>query len=206
VHRRDEVVKVADDELFGPDGTQAPPAAPFLSDPLAGLVTGVLFSDTTSVADVVPTFVVDPVTPSATRARRRAAPAPTRTGAQPLTAATSPAASAVAAPLSSKPGIQQSRPPATRATQIGSQPTTYAPARPAPPRTSPANWQTTRPPPARRGTPGRPVPPPVRQAPVRRRRANSGCSLILVVFVVLVIAFVVLGILVGHGTGSGFGG
>jgi len=83
------VVKVADDELFGPDGTQAPPAPPFLSDPLAGLVTGVLFSDTTSVADVVPAFVVDPVAPSVTRARRRAAPGPARTGAQPLTAATS---------------------------------------------------------------------------------------------------------------------
>jgi hypothetical protein len=200
------VVKVADDELFGPDGTQAPPAPPFLSDPLAGLVTGVLFSDTTAVADVVPTFVVDPVAPSATRARRRTAAAPARSGAQPLTAATAPAASAVAAPLSAKPGIQQSRPPANRATQIGSQPTTYAPARPAPPRTSPANWQNTRPPPALRGTPGRPVPPPARQAPVRRRRAGAGCSLILVVFVVLVIAFVVLGVLVGHGTGSGFGG
>lgn len=198
---------MADDELFGPDGTQAPPAPPFLSDPLAGLVTGMLFSDTTAVADVVPTFVVDPVIPSVTRLRRRVAPGPARTSGQPLTAATSPAASAVAAPLSAKPGIQQSRPPATRATQIGSQPTTYAPARPAPPRTSPATWQDTRPPPARRGTPGRPVPPPARQAPVlRQRRAGAGCSLILVVFVVLVVAFVVLGILVGRGTGGGFGG
>jgi hypothetical protein len=201
------VVKVADDELFGPDGTQPPPAPPFLPDPLAGLVTGMLFSDTTSVADVVPTFIVDPVAPSATRARRRTAAGPARTTAQPLTAATSPAASAVAAPLSAKPGIERSRPPATRATQIGSQPTTYAPARPAPPRTSPAGWQDTRPPPARRGTPGRPVPPPARQAPVRRqRRAGAGCSLVLVVFVLLVIAFVVLGFVVGHGTGSGFGG
>ncbi|HEY0807514.1 MAG TPA: hypothetical protein VGD84_20780, partial [Pseudonocardiaceae bacterium] len=42
------MVEVADDELFGPDGTQPPPAPPFLSDPLAGLVTGSLFADTTA--------------------------------------------------------------------------------------------------------------------------------------------------------------
>jgi hypothetical protein len=31
---------VADDALFGPDGTQDPPPPPVLSDPLAGLITG----------------------------------------------------------------------------------------------------------------------------------------------------------------------
>lgn len=31
---------VADDALFGPDGTQDPPPPPVLPDPLAGLVTG----------------------------------------------------------------------------------------------------------------------------------------------------------------------
>jgi cell division septation protein DedD len=122
-----------------------------------------------------------------------------------LQAATSPDAIPVAAPLSARSGIQQSRPPATRAAQMGSMPARIAP---APARTAPAAWQqprtVPRPPPARRGTPARPAPVPARSVPARRR-AGAGCSFFLVLLVIMVIAFIVLGIVVDHGSGLGGG-
>jgi hypothetical protein len=193
---------VADDELFGLDGTQPPPPPPFDPDPLAGLVTGILYADPEVIPELEFIPGVTTATPAAYRRTRRPTQ-PRSTTARPLQAATSPDAIPVAAPLSAKPGIQQSRPPATRATPMGTTPARIAP---APARVTPAGWQqprtAPRPPPARRGTPGRPAPIPARSVP-SRRRAGGGCSLFLLLLVIMVIAFVVLGIVLGHGTGVG---
>lgn len=199
---------MADDELFGLDGTQAPPPPPFQSDPLAGLVTGSLYANPEVIPELE--FIPGVTTATTSSSYRRGVRRPTQprsTTARPLQAATSPDAIPVAAPLSAKPGIQQSRPPATRATQMGSMPARIAP---APARVAPAGWQqprtAPRPPPARRGTPGRPAPIPARSVPARRRAGGGGCSLFLLLIVIMVIAFVVLGIVLGHGTGVGGSG
>jgi hypothetical protein len=208
----DEVVTVADDELFGQDGTQPPPAPPFLSDPLSGLVTGQLFSDTTAIADVsalYPDYVYTPVA----RGRTRRSAAPTRTTG-PLRAAGAPDAIPVAEPFSGRSGTQQRRPPAARGTPMPIAPAQVAPVtpvRPAPSRTPQTGWpsartstaggMSARPATGRPGT-GRPT-----QLPYRRqRRAGAGCSIFLLLIVIMVIAFVVLGILLGHSGPGGSGG
>src|SRR6266568_4580715 len=109
---------MADDELFGLDGTQSPPPPPLEIDPLAGLLTGSVFADRTSEPE---SAVAGPgpgtAAPVAAARRLRPRTTPTRvTTARPLQAATSPDEIKVAAPLSAKPGVQQSRPPAARAT------------------------------------------------------------------------------------------
>jgi hypothetical protein len=196
---------VADDELFGLDGTQSPPPPPFESDPLAGLVTGSVYAAPEVIPEVEYVPGVLTATTSAYRRTRRTTQ-PRSTTARPLQAATSPDAIPVAAPLSVRSGIQQSRPPATRAAPMGSTPARIAP---APARVTPVGWQqprtAPRPPPARRGTPGRPAPIPARSVPARRR-AGGGCSLFLLLLVIMIIAFVVLGIVLGHGTGVGGSG
>src|SRR6266700_1725395 len=119
---------MADDELFGLDGTQSPPPPPLEIDPLAGLLTGSVFADRTSEPE---SAVAGPgpgtVAPAAAARRLRPRTAPTR----------------------------------------------VTPARPAPPRVSPAGWQPPRsmprPPPARRGAPGRPAQAPGRSVPSRKR-------------------------------------
>jgi hypothetical protein len=191
------VVEVADDELFGPDGTQPSPAPPFLSDPLAGLVTGALFADTTAGPEFEvagPYLNTNAATSPARRPRARTTPARATQG-RPLQAATSPDAIPVAAPLSARSATQHAvRPNPTAPARI-------TPIRPAPPRVAPATWQPPRT--ARPGTPGRPAPAPA-SARRTRRRAGAGCSFFLVLIVIVVIAFVVLGIVLGRGTG-GFG-
>jgi hypothetical protein len=199
------VVDVADDELFGPDGTQAPPVTPFLADPLAGLVTGSVFADTTAGPEfetVGPDVAAATATSPARRPGVRTPPPRTIKGrpqARTLQPATSPDAIPVAAPLSARAGIPQSRPPAARATPMGATPTRVTPIRPAPPRVAPAGWQPTprtpRTPPAGRGTPD--LGP--RRTAASRRSTGAGCSFLLVLIVVMVIAFVILGIALGHG-------
>jgi hypothetical protein len=204
---------VADDELFGQDGTQPPPAPPFLSDPLSGLVTGQLFSDTTAVADVSAKYSDFVYTPAA-RFRGRRPAAPTRTTG-PLQAAGAPAAIPVAEGLPARSGMQDRRPPAARGTPAPIPPARVAPVtpvRPAPSRTPPTGWPSARTQPTgvsarpatgRPGTTGRPA----QAQPYRRqRRAGAGCSIFLLLIVIMVVAFVVLGILLGHGGSGGFGG
>jgi hypothetical protein len=179
---RDEVVRVADDWWFGPDGTQPPPTPPLLSDPLSGLVTGELFSDTTSVADVVPTVVIEPVTRAATRFRSRTPVGQSRAAARPLQASGSPDAIPVAAPLSRR------LPPA------GGNPGYTVPVRVAPvtPRTPPPGRRSGRLP---AGTPA-PV------APIRENNRRSSVGVVLLwVFVAVVVAIIVLGIVYGHRSG-----
>ena len=186
---------MADDELFGPDGTQPPPAPPFLSDPLAGLVTGALFADTTAGPEFEvagPYLSTTAATSPARRPRARATPARATQGRS-LQAATSPDAIPVAAPLSARSATQHAvRPNPTAPARI-------TPIRPAPPRVAPATWQPPRS--ARPGT--RPAPAPA-SARRTRRRAGAGCSFFLVLIVIVIVAFVVLGIVLGKGTG-GFG-
>jgi hypothetical protein len=189
---------VADDELFGPDGTQEPPSPPFFSDPLSGLVTGELFSDTTSVADVSALYPDYVYTPAAARLRRRNPVAPTRqTG--PLQAAGTPAAIPVAAPLAKS---FPRRPPAARGTPAVTAPARFAPVRPIPPETG---WPSR---PAGAALTGRAARTDRAAAASGRdpsttkrdRRASAGCSIFLVLIVILVVGFVVLGIMLGHGS------
>jgi hypothetical protein len=200
----DEVVRVADDELFGPDGTQEPPSPPFFADPLSGLVTGSLFSDTTSVADVSALYPDYVYTPAAARLRRRAPAAPPRqTG--PLQAAGTPAAIPVAAPLAKS---FPRRPPAARGTPAVTAPARIAPVRPIPTQTG---WPTRQAGAALTGRAARTeraaaASGRTQSTAKRDRRASAGCSIFLVLIVILVVVFVVLGIVLGHSTGgtSGF--
>jgi len=198
---------VADDELFGPDGTQPPPAPPFLSDPLAGLVTGSLFADTTAGPESEVAGPYLSTTAATSSARRPQGSRHART--------CHPGPAACRRPRHRTRSrwphrCRPARPANTRSAPNPSAPARITPIRPAPPRVAPATWQpprsAPRTPPARPGTRGRPAPAPA--STVRpRRRAGGGCSFLLVLIVVMVIAFVVLGILLGHGTGgSGLGG
>lgn len=191
---------MADGEWYF-DGTQLPPAPPFVPDPLAGLVTGELFTDPAAIPEVAAADA-GPGTTTASKAPQRLyarSGRPTeRPQARPLRPATAPAAIPVAAPLSARSGVQSNRPPAAPTAQIGSTPRRIAPAAPA--RVAPVNWQSNRPvqrtPPARRGAQGRPA---AGQYRAPARRAGAGCSIFLVIIVIVVIAFVVLGIVLGHG-------
>lgn len=176
---------MADDDLFGPDGTQPLPAAPFLPDPLSGLVTGSVLRDTTvPVSRTAEPEEAPPEVRQAVEAVRRQLrqPAQRRSSAP---GATTPNAIPVAESLPSRPR-QARRPAATvRPTEV--------------PLTPAARRQ---PPPARTVSAAGPLP---RTAPVAPARRGSGCGLFLVVVLLLLVAFVVLGVVLGHGPG-GFGG
>lgn len=116
----DEVVTVADDALFGQDGTQPPPPPPLLGDALAGLVTGYLFSDTT-IAAPDETHWKQEALPPARAEVRRARPVARRPVTPPPSGSVTPAQFAVAAPLPSRPPAEK-RPTVPRT----------APVRPAP--------------------------------------------------------------------------
>lgn len=195
------MVEVADSEWFGLDGTQPPPPPPVEPDPLAGLVTGIFFAEPVVTPETTANPAENPTAATPQTARRlyaRPARPAERPQARPLQPASSPDAIPVAAPLSARSGVQKSKPPATTASRIGTQPGRVAPAAPA--RVAPVNWQPPRSAPTR-ATPRRPAPVPA------RRRADAGCSFFLLIIVILVIAFVVLGIVLGHGSGgTGVGG
>jgi hypothetical protein len=187
---------MADDELFYRDGTEPLPAAPLLPDPLSGLLTGVSFSDTMAPAEAI--FAGEPerqaaAQPAAAIRRRVQQAAPRRSSAP---GATTPTAIPVAESLPSRPTREARRPVTTN--------------RPAQVPVTPA-VRTQRTPPVRPLPTRQPIRQPTRQAPrnipvpTTRRRSGSGCGLFLIIVVLLLVAFVVLGVVLGHGAG-GFGG
>jgi hypothetical protein len=199
------VVTVADEEWFGPDGTQAPAADPQWPDPLGGLVTGSSYVDPGDTPYLTAAWVAQ-AAPEAVARRRpppRAARRPSTTGA------ITPQATAVAASLPSM--TRQQRHPTTAApTQVPMVPPTRnlqsrsqqvrtmqarnTPARVAPARNLPAGGIQ------RRGQPQQAI-------RTQNRKAGAGCSIFVLIVVVLVIAFIVLGIVLGHGdTSGGFSG
>ncbi|HKN99856.1 MAG TPA: hypothetical protein VJX10_22235, partial [Pseudonocardiaceae bacterium] len=126
---------MADDELFGADGTQPLPPPPLLPDPLGGLVTGALFSDTTAVVTAVEQAPAAQAATPVEQARRRTVQATaTRRPARSAPGATTPTAIPVAESLPSRP--KESRRP-TRAT-------TPVAVNPAPVWNTPAPNRTTR--------------------------------------------------------------
>jgi cobalamin biosynthesis Mg chelatase CobN len=206
------VVTVADEEWFGPDGTQAPPADPMWQDPLGGLVTGSSYLDPGDTPCLTAEWVAQ-AAPEAVAARRRLpAKGARRPGGAGAPGAMTPQATAVAASLPSM--TRQQRRPTTaaptqvamvpparnlqsRAEQLRNMQARNTPARVAPARNLPAGGIQRR---------GQPKQQPQQQA-VRQRKAGAGCSIFVLIVVVMVIAFIVLGIVLGHGdTSGGFGG
>lgn len=187
----DEVVTVANDELFGPDGTQPLPADRPWPDPLGGLVTGSAYTDPGDTPYLTAPWVAQAAPEAAVRRRQPTVAVRRPTGAGAPGAAT-PVATPVAAALPF-PSRQQRRPSVARPTPMPVVP----PARSPQARTVPAGG-------VQRRAPAAP------QLPARlpvNRRSGAGCSIFLLVIVVLVIAFVVLGVVLGHsdGTTGGFG-
>lgn len=176
---------MANDELFGADGTQPLPPAPPLGDPLSGLVTGYLFADDTA-APVLP--AEEPVARARAQAEvaRRRTAAPSRSVRSVAPGAVTPDAIPLAESLPSRPR-QVPRAPADvrRAQPVPSRPTVVQPVRQA---------SVTR-------SPG--VPP---AATGSRRTAGLGCAVFVIVAVLLVVLFVVLGAVYGHGNAGFFNG
>lgn len=171
---------MADEGLFGLDGTQPLPADPLLPDPLGGLVTGSTFTYVDS-QDYVPQPPVPLVAPPPpVQARRR----PTAGVKRPAARSAPPAAPPAAIPVAQSLPIRQRTPRQTSATRPAvvpvARPGTNRPA--APPR------------------PYRPI-----QETRRRRSGGAGCSMFLLIVVILVFGFIILGLFLGH-NGSGFGG
>jgi hypothetical protein len=189
---------MANDELFGPDGTQPLPADQPWPDPLGGLVTGSAYTDPGDTPYLTPLWVAQ-AAPKAAAARRRppaaarrpTAPGVATSGALTLGAVT-PAATPVAAALPSM-SRQERRPSVARTTPVPVVPPTR-------------NLQARPVPAARAGQRATAAPRSPASSPVNRR-SGAGCSVFLLVIVVLVIAFVVLGVVLGHsdGTTGGFG-
>ena len=170
---------MADEALFGPDGTQPLPPDPVLPDPLGGLVTGFTFADLVADTPIIVPPVVPVVTP-APAVRRPAAgvkrPA-TRSAAAP------PAPIPVAQGLPSRPRQVRQPQPATRPGLIPVAPGVRG-----------------------RPVPNRPAPP-ARVGIQPRRRSGAGCSVFLFLVVLLLFGFIVLGIVFGHTAGGlGTGG
>jgi hypothetical protein len=199
------VVTVADEEWFGPDGTQAPAADPQWPDPLGGLVTGASYVDPGDTPYLTAAWVAQ-AAPEAVARRRPPARAARRPGGAGAPGAITPQATAVAASLPSM--TKQQRHPTTAApTQVPIVPPTRdlqsrsqqlrnmqarnTPARVAPARSLPAGGIQRR---------GQPQQQAVR---VKQRKAGAGCSIFVLIIVVVVIAFIVLGIVLGHGDTSG---
>ncbi|HVV24544.1 MAG TPA: hypothetical protein VHF06_34260 [Pseudonocardiaceae bacterium] len=178
---------MADEALFAGDGTQPLPADPVLPDPLAGLVTGAVFADPVTDFTVTGSPERTTVTP-ATQARRRPTTGVKRP-ARPAATAAPPAAIPVAESLPARPR-QAKQAPAGRPAAIpvtpgsGSRPTV---------RTTPVNR-------APRSTPT-----PQQRTRSRQRTGSAGCSLFALIVLIIVIGFVVLGVVLGHGDGGGFG-
>jgi hypothetical protein len=174
------VVTVADDALFGQDGTQPPPPPPLLGDALAGLVTGYLFSDTTIAAPDETHWKQEALPPARVEVRRARPVAARRVAVTPPSGSVTPAQFAVAAPLPSRLPAEK-RPTVPRTT----------PVKPAPP--ARANQRKTI------GS----------QAPTKRS-GGAGCAIFLIMVLVIIGVFVVLGVLLGHGdaglSGGGGGG
>jgi hypothetical protein len=195
------VVTVADDELFGADGTQPLPASPALPDPLGGLVTGYLFSDNTA-GPLVPIAEQQAAQVNAVAAEVR------RRATAPVTGRRSSAPGAVTpdaiAPAESLPSRQREtrrptapRPTANRATQVPVAPAVNR--RPAATRpTAPAASAQAA---GRNPAMSRPAP-----GMQPRRSGGGGCAVMVVVIVLVVVVFVVLGVVLGHGSSGFFGG
>jgi hypothetical protein len=195
------VVTVADDELFGPDGTQALPPEPLLPDPLGGLVTGVAFSDNT--AGPLPTveWLATPFAAPAAAVRRRTTQAGARRPVNPVTGATTPTAIPVAQALPSRPAEARRPTVANRpAAMPVAQPFRNSPARDTTARNVAARPATA----SARSAPSRPAV--ARPAPATRRSGGAGCGVFLVIVIVLIAVFVVLGLVLGHGGGGLSGG
>jgi hypothetical protein len=200
------VVAVADNELFGPDGTQSLDVPPLLSDPLGGLVTGFVFSDTT-VAAPPPAQAAPLAAASPTQqARRRTAPVVRRPTGASAPGAMTPTATPVAASLPSRPK-EIRRPTVARPIAMPvTPPVTNAPRRNPVARNPPAGGMTWQPPPSSRQAPtGRQAPTSAYTRSPSRRRAGLGCSMFVLIMIVLVAVFVVLGVVLGHGS-TGFTG
>lgn len=184
---------MADDELFGADGTQPLPPPPVLPDPLGGLVTGELFSDTTVAATVAEQAPAAAAATPAEQARRRTVQATaTRRPVRSAPGATTPTAIPVAESL---PSRTRERRPARAITPVA--------VTPAPVRNTPAPNAATRTVSSGR-TPAGVRPAPGTRAP-GRRSAGAGCAMFLVIVIVLVTVFIVLGVVLGHGN-TGFTG
>jgi hypothetical protein len=195
------VVTVADDDLFGADGTQSLPPMPLLPDPLGGLVTGSLFSDTIvplTTAETPAAVAAQAAAPAARDRRRVVQPTGSRRTAGQQPGATTPTAIPVAESL---PGGRKEnrRPPVVRATTpiAVTQPLRNTPARNTTPRNVAAGTQSARTPAGTRPAPG------IRTS---RRSAGAGCAMFLVIVIVLVTIFVVLGVVLGHGNTGLSGG
>ncbi|HEX5116607.1 MAG TPA: hypothetical protein VFW65_15530 [Pseudonocardiaceae bacterium] len=192
---------VADYDEFGADGTQPLPPPQLLPDPLGGLVTGSLFSDT-----IVPLTVAE--TPAAaaqaaapaTQARRRTVQATgSRRTVGPQPGATTPTAIPVAESLPGGGRRENRRQTVVRATT----PIAVTP----PLRNTPARNTTARN--VSSGTRSARTPASARPAPAirtSRRSAGAGCAMFLVIVIVLVTIFVVLGVVLGHGNTGLSGG
>lgn len=184
---------MADDEFFYRDGTEPLPATPLMPDPLSGLVTGVSFSDTMAPAEEIFAEVPEQQTaaqPVAAVRRRVQQAAPRRSSAP---GAITPTAIPVAEALPSRPTREARRPVTTnRPAQV-----------PVTPQVRTQRTPAVRPLPTRQPT--RQAPPRNLPAPTIRRRSSSGCALFMIIVVLLLVAFVVLGVVLGHGVG-GFGG
>ncbi len=186
---------MADDEMFGADGTQPLPASPPLPDPLGGLVTGYLFSDNTAgpLDPVAEQQSAQATAASAAVRRRTAAGAPRRSSAP---GAVTPDAIPVAEALPSRQR-EVRRPTAARPTAVPVAPTVNRRNVAPRPQSAPASTARAA---GRDPAMSRPVPG-MRQ----RRTAGAGCALFVIVIVLLILVFVVLGAVLGHG-GSGFFG
>jgi hypothetical protein len=194
------VVTVADYDLFGADGTQSLPPLPLLPDPLGGLVTGSLFSDTIvplTTAEI-PAAAAKAAAPVAQDRRRVVQSTGSRRTVSQQSGATTPTAIPVAESL---PGGRREnrRPTVVRATTpiAVTPPLRNTPARNTTPRNVSAGTQSARTPAGVRPAPG------IRTS---RRSAGAGCAMFLVIVIVLVTIFVVLGVVLGHGNTGLSGG
>jgi hypothetical protein len=193
---------MAEDPLFGPDGTQDPPPLPFLPDPVGGLVTGAILEGAQSdSAQFDRMFIDDLLT--------RVDPVPPVTGPPPTVALPGPRRSTRPRRATQPPRTVTRAAEVVRVPEPARTPAAIAPAI-STPRRSTGRPAVIRPSgPAAANRPNRQGRRPGGAAIQPGRRAPAlGCLLVFLLFLVVFGTVIVLAILkapVGPGSGGGGG-